>query len=292
MLRIGRAAAATAALAAVLAPLDAYADDGPTVGNDDACRGSVVAVTVCAKDVSGAPGKGGAKQRQAAARKGGGKSAAPKCTYSKLKPQPPAGSPQWEGHKPGDKGAVYQVLCPDTQRIGTLWVPAGGAPAAPAVDPEVLAQRAVDAMKLVGPDIASPRPAGKYVVGMPMWMWVEKGPTTFGPNSAKAAAGGVTVTATAEVSSVRWAMGDGTTVTCTGPGTRYTASRGRADSPDCGHRYRATSAGERGGRYHGTATATWSVNWQVAGTGGESGQFTETRQTPFTVGVREVQVLN
>lgn len=59
-----------------------------------------------------------------------------------------------------------------------------------------------------------------------MWMWVEQGPTTFGPASASATAGGVTVTATAKVSSIQWDMDDDSTVTCTGPGTRYDASRG------------------------------------------------------------------
>lgn len=67
--------------------------------------------------------------------------------------------------------------------------------------------------------------AGKYVVGMPMWMWADPSPTTFGPLSASATAGGVTVTATAKVTTVRWAMGDGTTVTCHGPGTPYTPER-------------------------------------------------------------------
>jgi len=33
-------------------------------------------------------------------------------------------------------------------------------------------QQAVDEMKLADPDIASPRAAGKYTVGVPMWMWV------------------------------------------------------------------------------------------------------------------------
>ncbi|MFD8306711.1 hypothetical protein ACFV29_30855 [Streptomyces sp. NPDC059690] len=71
------------------------------------------------------------------------------------------------------------------------------APAQPAVDPETLAREAVDSMKLVGSDIASPRPSGDYVVGVPMWMRVNQSPTAYGPNTASATTGGVTVTATA-----------------------------------------------------------------------------------------------
>ncbi|MFI5831982.1 hypothetical protein ACIA6C_32805 [Streptomyces sp. NPDC051578] len=85
-------------------------------------------------------------------------------------------------------------------------------------------------------------------------------------------------------------MGDGTTVTCSGPGTPYAAARGMTPSPDCGHRYSATSAGQSGARYQGTATATWTVNWAVTG-GGQSGQLTEVRQSPFTVSVGELQVV-
>ncbi|MGW6945115.1 hypothetical protein ACWGF3_39725 [Streptomyces xanthophaeus] len=39
------------------------------------------------------------------------------------------------------------------------------------------------------------------------------------------------------------------------------------------------------------ATATWTVRWE-ADVLGDSGTFAEVRQTPFTVDVREVQVLN
>jgi hypothetical protein len=90
---------------------------------------------------------------------------------------------------------------------------------------------------------------------------------------------------------IQWQMGDGTTITCTGPGTEYDASQGKAPSPDCGHRYKAPSAGQKGGKYAGTAIATWTVEWQAAALG-DAGEFSEVRQTPFTVDVREVQVLN
>ncbi|WP_229854840.1 hypothetical protein [Streptomyces filipinensis] len=79
-------------------------------------------------------------------------------------------------------------------------------------------------------------------------------------------------------------------MTCTGPGTPYAASRGMAESPDCGHRYKATSARSPGGKYQGTATSTWSIDWAVTG-GGQTGQLTEVRQSAFTVAVGELQVV-
>ncbi|GAA3017483.1 ATP/GTP-binding protein [Streptomyces fulvorobeus] len=173
-----------------------------------------------------------------------------------------------------------------------VFVPNGeDGPAAPTIDPELVARRAAASMRLEGPQVASPRAAGTYVVGMPMWMWATPSSTTFGPASASATAGGVTVTATAKVTSVRWAMGDGTTVTCRGPGTPYAKSRGKAMSPDCGHLYERPSSEQPEGRYQGTATATWTITWSAPALN-DGGQFTETRASEFTADVREVQVVN
>ncbi|MBC9729316.1 ATP/GTP-binding protein [Streptomyces sp. TRM68367] len=169
--------------------------------------------------------------------------------------------------------------------VETFWAAAPP----PAVDPAVLAQRAVDSMTLLGPDIASPRAAGKYTIGVPVWMWVNESQTTYGPNTASASADGVTVTATAKVSKIVWKMGDGSTVTCNGPGTTYTSSKGMAESPTCGHVYSKTSADE-GGKFQLTATSTWSIDWQVAG-GGAGGQLTEIRQNQVQVAVGELQAV-
>ncbi|MFE4720416.1 ATP/GTP-binding protein [Streptomyces sp. NPDC056728] len=167
-----------------------------------------------------------------------------------------------------------------------------GAPGAagPTIDPAVVAQQAVDKMDLGGPRIASPRAAGKYTVGVPMWMWVNPSATSYGPNSASASAGGITVTATAEVSSIRWSMGDGGSVTCNGPGTKYRDSYGMSDSLTCGYRYKASSKKRADGRWHGTATSTWSIHWEV--TGGGEGDLTQQAATAFTVHVGEMRVLD
>ncbi|MFD3651719.1 hypothetical protein ACFWVT_31655 [Streptomyces cyaneofuscatus] len=95
----------------------------------------------------------------------------------------------------------------------------------------------------------------------------------------------------AKVSTVRWAMGDGTTVTCHGPGTPYTPEQGKSMSPDCGHLYQRPASDKPDGRYRGTTTATWSIAWTAPALGDE-GEFTETRATAWTAWVGEVQVLN
>ncbi|MFJ2774894.1 ATP/GTP-binding protein [Streptomyces sp. NPDC087300] len=172
----------------------------------------------------------------------------------------------------------------------TFW-----APQAPVVevDPAQLAQEAVDKMTLRGPAIGiTPRPGGKGVVGMPVWMWTAKGAETYGPNSASASAGGITVTATAKVSKIVWRMGDDTTVTCNSAGTPYKRAYGKKNSPDCGHRYTQPSTREPSGKYHVTATSTWSIDWEVTGGGGETGELTELRDSDVDITVAEVQVLN
>ncbi|MEW2311686.1 ATP/GTP-binding protein [Streptomyces sp. NPDC006864] len=136
-----------------------------------------------------------------------------------------------------------------------------GPAAAPVTDPEAVARRAAALMKLTGPDVTSPRAAGKCVVGIPMWMRANPSPSPFGPASASATVGSVTVTATAKVSQVVWAMGDGPTVTWYGPGTPCTPDQGQSMSPDCGHRHQCAAFDEPDGHYRGTATATWTIAW-------------------------------
>ncbi|MEU9485934.1 ATP/GTP-binding protein [Streptomyces decoyicus] len=224
---------------------------------------------------------------------GSGKKAGKKprqvCTSRKLNPQPPAENLAWEGHKPGD-GALYTRICSGQGAVqsGVFWAKA--APPARAVDPAVLAQEAVDKMKLTGPDIGIvPKPGGKGLVGLPVWMWTDKTAEAYGPNKASATAGAVTVTATAKVSQIVWDMGDGHKVTCTTAGTPYKSSYGKKSSPDCGYRYSRSSKDQEGHKYPVTATSTWAIDWRG---GGQTGQLTETRQSQTQVSIGQLKVLN
>ncbi|MFE7037621.1 ATP/GTP-binding protein [Streptomyces sp. NPDC057621] len=253
-------------------------------------------VSVCANDATQHAGSSAASSQPGHTR--ASKAVPPPCSVQRLVPQPPTNSVLWQGHQPGD-GGVYTRICPvaasGSQAVGglsmaafdTFW--AAAAPA-PAMDPRVLAQQAVDKMLLQGPDIdISPRPGGTGLVGMPVWMAVDESQTTWGPNTASASAGRVTVTATAKVARVVWAMGDGSSVTCTGPGTVYRTSYGLKASPDCGHVYTRPSADTSGGTYTVTATSTWVIDWQG---GGASGQLTEIRTSSVTVAIVESQAVN
>ncbi|MEV6400905.1 ATP/GTP-binding protein [Streptomyces sp. NPDC051907] len=293
MLRLGLAAA-TAALAVVgVGTGAARADEGP--GRPGADAGGCEFESFCVG--AQAPNRPGASGRKPAGGTASSDSRRPEaCTMKKMEPQPPAGSQYWRGRDP-QKSTVYVRSCRHFTDTGAsalfdepVWAP-NAAPAAAAVDPAVLAQRAVDKMLLAGPKIGiAPGPGQTGLVGMPVWLWTEVGPTTYGPNSASATAGGVSVTATARVSKVVWAMGDGTSVTCTGPGTVYRPAFGRQQSPTCGHVYARTSGSEHGRRYTVTATSTWVVDWTVAGAAG-GGQLIETRTAQTQVAIGELQAV-
>ncbi|MGI5414201.1 ATP/GTP-binding protein [Streptomyces chartreusis] len=284
-----------ASLVVAASAASAYAGDGPDIDTGN-CDTISFCVGVGVPGGGGSDQSGGSSGGSNSSGTGGqassGDDSAPTCTMTmeKMDPQPPPGSMFYQG----EGKVVYMRVCRDDDpNTEDLAVAVGVEPGedVPAVDPAALAQQAVDKMKLAGPDIASPQGAGRYVVGMPMWMWVDESPTTYGPNSASASAGGVTVTATAKVTRIAWSMGDGSTVTCAGPGTKYTASYGKQESPTCGHTYNRASASQAAGKYAVTATSTWAINWQVTGGGGETGELTETRQTTAQVAIGELQVV-
>ncbi|MFJ4428408.1 ATP/GTP-binding protein [Streptomyces bobili] len=280
---------AATVLTALAAPLNSYAEDGPAGGSAH-CGQFTCQVEVDVPGQAGGQAGGSGSTGGTGSSDGGDPSDEKVCSYKLADPQPQAGSLDWEGHEPGD-GAVYEQTCgwggvADDTIVRMVWL--ANPPPQETVDPAALAQRAVDSMALLGPDVASPRAAGKYTVGVPMWMWVNQSATTYGPNSASASAGGITVTAIAKVSKIVWAMGDGASVTCNGPGTPYTSSAGMAQSPTCGHVYSKISGSARNGKFPVTATSTWTINWQG---GGQAGQLTEVRQTNVQVAVGEVQVV-
>ncbi|MFI6340711.1 ATP/GTP-binding protein [Streptomyces sp. NPDC050535] len=281
--RLGILAAALALAIAGTAGAAHASDDGPEVGAGS-CHLVKFCVSAGAGDETGGEGQADGSQSGS-----GSRDNHLKCAYIKIEPKPPAEHPAWKDQDP-EKYDMYFMSCSDggqNNPDGFIIVPEGQPPA-PQVESQELAQRAIDSMTLLGPDIASPRAAGKYTVGVPMWMWVNQSATTYGPNTASATAGGVTVTATAKVSKIVWTMGDGTSVTCNGPGTPYTASEGVAPSPTCGHLYSTTSAGAGGGTFAVTATSTWTIDWQG---GGAAGQLTEVRQSNVQAAVGEVQVV-
>ena len=159
--------------------------------------------------------------------------------------------------------------------------------------PREVAQIAIESMALKAIDIGitpEPGPGSVGLVGMPVWMWAKHPDShTYGPSTASASAGGITVTATARVYEITWDMGDGTEVVCRTAGTPYEASFGKRDSPDCGHVYDESSSHQPSGKYTVTATSDWVIAWSGAGQTGTIRLNGLSRSVDIAVG--EAQVL-
>jgi hypothetical protein len=156
-----------------------------------------------------------------------------------------------------------------------------------------VAQLAIKRMNLSAINIGiAPKPGPNSVglVGMPVWMWVRNPDAhTYGPATATASAGGISVTATARIIEITWDMGDGTQVVCKTAGTHYKPEYGWKNSPDCGYTYKLSSAREPGQAYAVTATSIWVITWAGAGQTGTIRLDGLTRSTQIRIG--EAQVL-
>lgn len=202
-------------------------------------------------------------------------------------PQPGKSNPVWEGNT---DGAIYEIGTMVGSVLGVGLSLPRWSPTPPWVDvpdPRVLAQEAVERMDLraitigIVPDDS---PGSVGLVGLPTWMWAQAPEdNTMGPITRSASASGYTVTATGHVEKVAWEMGDGATVTCTGPGKPYEDVYMDSDSPVCGHRY------EDQGDHPVTATSYWAIDWSGMG---QSGTIALQLQESTTITIGESQVLN
>jgi hypothetical protein len=214
------------------------------------------------------------------------------CYISPQKPQPPADDPAWQSHEPGE-GAIYQCYQPQTGLLISIWAQDPPADSGAGPTPREVAQIAIESMALKAIDIGitpEPGPDSIGLVGMPVWMWARNPDSdTYGPATASASAGGITVTATARVHQITWDMGDGTEVVCRTAGTPYEASFGKRESPDCGHVYEESSAHQPSGKYTVSATSDWVITWSGAGQTGTIRLNGLSRSVDIAVG--EAQVL-
>ena len=166
-------------------------------------------------------------------------------------------------------------------------------PAAVPVDPAVPVRIAISELALQAPVIRMSA-RGTAFVGVPVWLWIDRGQAFTGPTSATAAVGNAAVRATARLTSVEWSMGpDGARVICSGPGTPWTGQAG--PSPTCGYVYAQRSLPQRTagrGSWLVQATGVWQVEWAgVSGGAPVAGGQTVRVSSQLELPVGEIQVL-
>jgi len=160
--------------------------------------------------------------------------------------------------------------------------------AAPPVSPEVI--RDVAAARLVPPSPdpeTSPPLARQTFVHVPTWLWLD--PAGWAPVDATETRGFTTVTVRATPTHARWLTGDGSGVTCMGPGAVW-VSGASEDATDCSYTYLRSSYGELAGRFEASVSVTWEFEWWINDV--YQGVFgTVDLSTPFAVAVAEIQAV-
>lgn len=183
-------------------------------------------------------------------------------------------------------GRWLQYVCPGVGAVeinGYFAVPEGGR-----VDPRELAVGALASVGIDTPKIrTSPSENGRLFVQVPTWLWLDH--DWWQSYEATANAGRIWSTVRATPVAVTWAMGDGQSVSCRGPGTPWRPGM-PDDASDCAHTYRSSSATRPSGSFSVEATVTFEVTWRSNATGG--GVLPAiTRTSTIAVEVGEIQAI-
>ncbi|TCC45877.1 hypothetical protein E0H75_29640 [Kribbella capetownensis] len=215
--------------------------------------------------------------------------------------------PGYEQHKDDDKGHWYGGSC-SSETFGddldsffeyadkwfaahkSVYVPAGQAPPAPPVPPELLRDVAADEMTIPEPVLDwNPKRAGdaSTLVNMDTWVWLkDQQKDLYVEATANSAAGALTARVDAALSSLTVSAPSAGSTTCNGPGTPYAPG---ASNP-CTIQF--TKASPLGGTTPVTATTTWHATWSYQGTNmGAIPQQPAPQSNTTNIGVLEVQAV-
>lgn len=230
-------------------------------------------------DESGAEAEASTTVSQA----GSGSTAREDCTYELMSLDEDTAVYDLDGNLiPTDgTGHWYQKIC-GTTFIGAFYI----SPTNP-LDLLAEARGRID-LPLPRPELS---PDGEQVVNLTTWMWMA--PDELETQQATAAVPGVAVTVTAVPEAAYWTMGDGSIVTCAGPGTPFDPSRPSASQhTGCSHRYQHSSVNQPGQAFAASVTTRWRLSWTVVGAGGGGDLGSIDRTTSFSIPVAEVQTVN
>jgi len=198
------------------------------------------------------------------------------------------GDPAWNGHRDskGNPTGHFLACMVGSGKWNHFWYPAPPTtPGNGGVDPAVVISSALASLSLHPPTVGVgaavlkdlPEMGLATYIGAPLWLWVNRHDSLqWGSHTLSASVDEFTATATARSTQVVFDTGDGSVVTCRGPGDARSNDwdRLRDESPSrCQHRYMVRSeTGNRDDRFTVSATVTWTVDWST--TDGQYGSFT------------------
>ena len=196
------------------------------------------------------------------------------------------------GHDP-KAGTLFAAHCPVSSMVPGLpdglrwvirevWSANGAPPVAPAPDPVELAQSAAAQIKVPAPVVHVGPRQDRIAVKVPVWLWVDDQPA----RTVSVSAGGLTVTASASLTSTDWSMGEPvddpgrsggarvSSFTCEKRGVEPPAVVDPTVVPLCGYTYQWRSTAERTGgarSWHVMTVAHWTLHWVA--TNGQRGDI-------------------
>lgn len=137
----------------------------------------------------------------------------------------------------------------------------------------------------------APVPTGDIVVGVPVHLWLDD--PQWETQTKQMWIDGTRVDLQAVPRTIEWDMGDGTVITCDGPGTPFDPSRAASDQrPVCGYTYQSTSLhGARDQRFRVIARSVWHLQWWASNSALPSDLGDVVLEQPFSVRVIEAQAL-
>lgn len=256
--RVVMVLALSAAILMIALPIESAADKGPTYGNPPGQPPTATTIVV----QTGTPG-------QPVSQPSGGGGVGPVCWVDA------AFDPDTDAialglytpllQQPNLAIGVQHCVNPDGTETRNVILYDTTAPPPPP-DAQTLANqvRAELPLRLDPPSTAPP---ARSITGLPTWVWVDA--AQFRAVTATRTAGPLSVTVTATPTSLTIDPGDGHTEHCSGAGVPWHEGADAGDPGACTHVYTQTSAGQPGGAFTLTATASWRISWTA--TNGQSG---------------------
>lgn len=162
---------------------------------------------------------------------------------------------------------VESDICADPQSVELAELCQGDpepvVEAVPAVDPWVLARRALDQMQLATADIhTAPALPRMTYVGLETWLWVPE--SQWSTLSLSVSAGATTVHVEARPVRADWNLGEGT-ISCADAGRAWIRGMDSDEETSCGYAYSSTSHDQPRERYPVTATIVYAASWTCVG---------------------------